>query len=78
MGGNATQRVPLCMGMASNGCFPVARSGAGVKLLLNIFTDLIVVIQLFRVPGSDQNIGGFDLGVTAIFFEGLSKPRSFL
>ena len=58
--------------------FPGTQSGIGVTLLLDVFADLIVVIQLFCVSSSDQNIGGFDLAVIAIFFEDLSELHSFL
>lgn len=57
---NAVQRVPLCVGMTPNEVlheseyFPVVQSGAGVTLLLNVFADLIVVIQLFCVSSSHQ------------------------
>lgn len=58
--------------------FPVSQSEGGVTLLLDVFADLFVVIQLVCVSGSVQSIAGFDLTVTAIFSEDSSEPHSFL
>lgn len=58
--------------------FPVSQPEVGITLLLCVFADHTVVTQLVCVSSSVQNIGGFDLTVTAIFSADSSELHSFL
>lgn len=60
---NAIQHLLLCVGMTPNEIlheseyFPVSQSEVGVRLLLHVFADLVVVIQLFCVSVSRTLVG---------------------